>query len=307
MDKILQLNEHTPSKVNHFGRYLRWLTLPIEGAPYMNKINIAGLYQAGANIDPLCTITKDATYESIYGYLAGARNAVRMLIDHHIVPLPITRGALRRFQVSIDEAIEHVKKTGASTYHGPVRMEDRIGLKVNGSQVVESLHAELENADTYYVTEVAGYNTQTLIEHGEKLLGETLLTSLSDDVKTDFCEATKALAFRLHTAVGFHVLRAVEAGILEYLDILKIARPTRPIERNLGNYIALLRQGGVDEKVLLPLELLRKEHRNELMHPDKTLEKDESLLLFEVSKGALMTLMTDVNTRKGTSSAAAAT
>jgi hypothetical protein len=295
MDRIQQLGEHTPSKINHFGRQPERLKLPVEGAPYMDKINVAGLYYAGANMDPLLEIAEDATYASISFHLFGTRNAVKMLINHQIIPFPLTHGALERFQSVVVEACEKAEDPGSR--QEVISSNHRFRLKIHGSQAKDALHAELENADTYFVAEVAGYHTQTLIEHGEKVLGETLASTLTKDIKTDFCEATKSLAFRSHTAVGFHILRAVEAVILEYLDVLKIARPSKPIERNMGNYIALLRKGKVDEKVLLPLDILRKEHRNELMHPDRILEKDESLVLFEVSKSALMMLLTDMNAR----------
>jgi len=300
MDKIQQLGEHTPNKVNHFGHYLGWLRLPCEGVP-MDKINTAGLLYVGAHIDAFSELDRAATYSSCFEHLYGARNALKSLMEHEILPLGVSQPSFARFKDAVYAALESAEKTPSES----LSSSDYWGLVISGQRAMGALTAELENADTYFVAEVNGYNTRTLIERGEKILGETLAKSLPEKVKIDLCEATKALAFRLHTAVGFHMLRAVEAAIMEYLTILKIPRPTKPIERNLGNYIALLKKGGVDEKVLLPLDLLRKEHRNELMHPDRILGQDESLNLFEVCKGALMTLITDMNMRTASTTPAA--
>ena len=72
--------------------------------------------------------------------------------------------------------------------------------------------------------------------------------------RKDLREATRCLAYQLNTAVGFHILRAVEGTLMAYFDLLGIAKPTRPAEKNLGNYINLLRIAGVDDKILLPLD-----------------------------------------------------
>ena len=287
----LKQDDYSLVKINHFGHHLGWITLPLEGVP-MEKINTAGLLYVGKHIDAFSEIKINATYGSLLIHLYGTQVALKVLLRHDIVPLPISRPFFERLSESVDKAIENAEKDISAI----ISPQDYAGLKIHGPQAADALRAELENSDTYFIAEVMGYNTQTLIEHGDKVMGEMLAKDLPEKIRIDLCEATKALAFRLHTAVGFHILRAVEAAILEYLTVLKIPHPTKPIERNLGHYIALLRNGGVDEKVLIPLELLRKEHRNELMHPDRILGKDESLRLFEVSKGALMTLLADMNT-----------
>jgi len=151
------------------------------------------------------------------------------------------------------------------------------------------------------------YNVRTLIDNGEEVIHESLRTYLPDVARKDLREATRCLAYQLFTAVGFHILRAVEATLMEYFDLLSIPKPTRSAERNLGNYINLLRAAGVDDKILLPLDQIRAFHRNELMHPDRSLNDTESSSLFEVSKAALTAMLIDIKERNEAAASAAAT
>jgi hypothetical protein len=48
--------------------------------------------------------------------------------------------------------------------------------------------------------------------------------NLQQLITDDICESTRCLAFDLSAAVGFHIYRAVEAIVLEYLDALGIER-----------------------------------------------------------------------------------
>jgi hypothetical protein len=60
----------------------------------------------------------------------------------------------------------------------------------------------------------------------------------------------------------------------------------------------------VDNRILLPLDQIRAFHRNELMHPDRSLDNTESSSLFEVSKAALTAMLIDIKERTLTAAGA---
>jgi hypothetical protein len=88
----------------------------------------------------------------------------------------------------------------------------------------------------------------------------------------------KCIAFELPTAAGFHLHRANESILHRYYDAVTGGNP-RPTGRNIGDYLAKLREYNVgDARLLTALTDLKDMHRNPLIHPDQTLENiDEAI------------------------------
>ena len=78
---------------------------------------------------------------------------------------------------------------------------------------------------------------------------------------------TRCLAVSIPIAVGFHIYRAIEAIIVdEYFPLLGIEKPS---SRNLGEYIRLLKEHGIDEKVTASLFHIKSHYRNPISHPEE--------------------------------------
>jgi hypothetical protein len=269
----------------------------------MRRINISALYYIGFTIHPLNDLTPNTTYEDAWSILYRAKQGLEMFEGaDKALNLSVCRRAFARLRESVDTALEHFKETPAEV----LSTDDYAALKARVDQFESVSAAELETLTTYAVQQSMAYNTRTLIEAGEEVIHETLRGYLSDIARKDLREAARCLAYQLHTAVGFHILRAVEATIMDFLDLLGVPRPTQPAQRNLGNYITLLKGAGVDARITLPLDQIRALHRNELMHPDRSLDATESSSLFEVSKAAPTAMLIDIKARIEAATATAA-
>ena len=118
----------------------------------------------------------------------------------------------------------------------------------------------------------------------------------------DIREAGKCLAFDLGTAAGFHIARAVESVVLQYLNILcpQALENLSDGDKNLGKYVGLARKHGADEKVCASLDQFRLLHRNPLMHPDESIDVEEAMILLAIASSAIFGIMLDIMNRENT-------
>lgn len=269
----------------------------------MQRINLGGLYYIGYTVHPLTQLTPDITYKNAWEYLYPAKLAVEFVekLDKKL-NLSVSRSVYEELKAAIAEISDkHSAEDTVMDYGMYLR------LKGTAERLETILAAEFQVINTYAVAQAMAYDVRTLIERGEEVIPEPLRAFLPEIAKKDLREAARCLAYRLNTAVGFHILRAVEATLMEYFGLLSITAPTRPSERNLGNYITLLKNAGVDDKILLPLDQMRAFHRNELMHPERSLDETESSGLFEASKAALTAMLMDIKARTPAPTPAAST
>ncbi len=155
------------------------------------------------------------------------------------------------------------------------------------------LRAELANADVYFVTRKAGFDTSVLISNAEKNFAADLAGKVPNAIP-DIREAGKCLAFEMSTAAGFHVLRAVEAVVRAYWDAVAKGRK-RPGQRNLGVYLKKMQDAKLgNAKVLAALQQIKDLHRNPLAHPEETLNLEEAVGLFGISQSAINAMLKDI-------------
>jgi hypothetical protein len=152
---------------------------------------------------------------------------------------------------------------------------------------------------TYFVSKKAIYDTNDLILRADELFSEPIRQRLSDQVKHDVRETGKCLAFDLATAAGFHITRALEGVVLDYLQILcpKEIASLKDSQRNLGNYIKMASDHEGDLKVCNSLDQFRDLHRNPLIHPETVLSVDEALTLLGIAQSAIVAIVMDIQKR----------
>jgi len=121
--------------------------------------------------------------------------------------------------------------------------------------------------------------------------------SLEDSALDDWRQAGRCLAFDVPTASGFHMFRVIESVVLKYFPIFGLSVPTKPGDKNLGYYIKILEEKGLDIKIVGMLRHLKKFYRNPLMHPEIFLTSDEAEGLFGFAQSALSIMLEDQNKR----------
>jgi hypothetical protein len=107
-------------------------------------------------------------------------------------------------------------------------------------------------------------------------------------------QAGKSLAVDLFTARGFHMMRAVEVLVLELLTKYG-ATPPKESQRNLGNYVGLLKDKGAPEELLRFLNEMVRVERNENIHPAKLLSEAEADMIYSIAKSAIITIIADLD------------
>jgi hypothetical protein len=147
----------------------------------------------------------------------------------------------------------------------------------------------MQQLDTYLVSKKGIYSTRDLIENTERHLPEWVVNAMPPPAVFDVRECGRALAFDLSTAAAFHILRAIESCILEYLTALK-AKP-RASQRNWGAYLALITNAGGDPNVVAALSQIKNLHRNPTMHPQTQISSDEALGLLGIAQSAIVALV----------------
>jgi hypothetical protein len=161
------------------------------------------------------------------------------------------------------------------------------------------LSSELPQTDIYYVTPKCAYNTAVLMDDGERVLPEGTLDSLDQSrakVLDDVRQATKCLAVSIPTAVGFHIYRAIEAIIIdEYFPLLDIEQPAN---RNLGEYIRLLKDKSVDDKITAILKHIKDHYRNPISHPEEFWDQTKANGAFGLAVSIITIMSQDIATRK---------
>lgn len=156
----------------------------------------------------------------------------------------------------------------------------------NLSEFDTVLKAELSNSDAYFVSGKGGYDTSTLIGNAEAIFS-TGLAVLVPNAIPDIRESGKCLAYELGTAAGFHALRATEAVVRRYWEIVTQNKP-HPKQRNLGNYLTKMEEFNVgDSKVISALRQIKDLHRNPLAHPEEYLTLDQAINLLGISRSAI--------------------
>lgn len=152
------------------------------------------------------------------------------------------------------------------------------------------LEAEFMTAATYLVVPRRGYDITTLIDRAEDIFPPELMQKVPA-VLFDLREAGKCIAFDLGTAAGFHLLRALETVIKAYWNAAMEGAPL-PANRNLGAYMREMEEAGKGEpKVLTSLKQIKDHHRNELMHPEETLNLDEAIGLLGIVQSAIVFML----------------
>jgi len=118
------------------------------------------------------------------------------------------------------------------------------------------------------------------------------------EVKSDFDQAGRCLLFDNSTAVGFHLMRAIETAIYSYLKVLT-AQGLPVKSRNWGVYIKVLAKAGADAKAIGTIQHIKDAYRNPILHPEVTLSPEEAQALFGLAVSAIIQIAVAIKKSKG--------
>ena len=168
--------------------------------------------------------------------LAAARNEIRAFGMHQQHTLfPETCEDLKDVLVWIDVILppSEMPKERILTETEVVEFQTAI------SSSVDTFKKECKRRFMVGLENQRALDLKTLIEEIEVAFAAKCWNRLSMITKREIEECGKCLAFERYTAAGFHVLRALESEVRDYIWLLPVATPTK---RDLGHYIGILKE-----------------------------------------------------------------
>jgi hypothetical protein len=213
-----------------------------------------------------------------------------------------------------DGTVSVLPSDSKAAANGLIAVMDAIANKESAPDLppVDNLeHANLVNAlmwfnnilardlwwfDLYWLQPKLGYATADLLKDATVIFPESIRGAITDRIKYEVQQAANCLLYEAPSAVGFHILRAVEMVIIDYFTIPTFERAGA---NSWTDYSKRLRSYKVHRKIVGMIDRLAGLHRNELMHAEAVLSVEESAILFALMQEVLPVMIADIARRKG--------
>jgi len=257
----------------------------------VNAVNLWGFYAIGGHVRKLALLNSKTPLAECHAILFEAEGALNFLLyNEQMIPLEDCRVAGNDLWMHITQQVNRAKSEPESELGEQALNALQESLK--SFDII--LRNSLGSAPAYYVVPKGILSTAKLVNSAEEMLSQNVLKRLSQIAISDIQAAGRCLAFNLPTSVGFHIIRALEAVVVDY-----IVRSTgaRPPKRDLGAYIATLKNENANDDVIFVIDQIRRLHRNPLMHPEDVLNSDEAIDLFLLCRSAINATIADMESK----------
>jgi hypothetical protein len=249
----------------------------------MKKLNLFELYKFGQMMRFFDKLTPQTRFYDINQDCRLASGWFDWLLKHDHIPIADSRADASSLKAICDQI------ASAETNEVLGEKKDEI-IRYYFSRFESVLSAELARLNIYFVTSVGGYDTGKLLSSGKVLFPDSTVKWMSSEAVKSFEEGTRCLALKLATAGGFQLLRAVEAVMHQYYDVVSRGAK-RPESRNMGQYIAAMEKiAGIDQRMLEVLRGIKNLRRNPLAHPEDFLEMEDALIILDIAKSSISTM-----------------
>lgn len=249
----------------------------VEGLP-VQRMRVDFVYMVGEDIGALKNLASDPLPAIT---LHEAKTTLSYFLTAWGGHLGVAKGPAEKLLSRIEAAIKDVPRVGSQAEASAI-----FAGVVSRVENFESLFfAEGPNIDAYLVEEVGILSVRKLLnDASQDFAAAGVLDALPAIAVDDYKAAGRCLAFGLHTACGFHLMRSLESLIVAYyVRIIGKA----PRQRNWGRYIADLEKKA-PEHLLGQLKHLKNSERNPLIHPETTLSQAEAVRVFHKVTGTMM-------------------
>jgi hypothetical protein len=255
----------------------------------MRRVNLYDFVELGKGIQSVLSLQDES--RPVDGYIAATKlkKSLDLLKEEQIIDYNIVSHNVRdlddklkaisdRFQHKNEEGKEYTEIGWSARYYA-----------TSSANVFENvLAAQCRAAATYSVSKVGIYSTNDLIENAASRFADDTQNIIGKDALGQLQEAAQCLSFQLHTACGFHMMRAVEYVLLIYMKKM-CGRKFSSLNTNWGSYIDELEKiakGKARKKpAVVTIDLLRQlknNHRNPVMHAEFVLNPTEAQDIFEL-------------------------
>lgn len=253
----------------------------VEFNPYL-------VWYVSASIGRLSSVNIGMTYDDFLPVCITAQGALHDFIEHeqHNV-FPETKARAEHWIKLLDHATE----PRANAHSVTIQAGEVLQLRTHLREFEVTFENECRRIYVVALEKQRALDTHTLVESIEAAFSAGMWCRFSKMTKREAEESGKCIAFERYTASGFHILRAVESEIRDYIYLLTHAKP---LKRDWGEYIKTLQNNGANPKLVSTLESIRSLDRNPLMHPEDWLEQDDAIALFNAGVTAMNRIISDM-------------
>ncbi len=288
LDSVGGLSQHRESRV-----------LPLE-VERMEPVNEYQFYRLGAMLHSLSEIKVGTRLSETATRLFQAQNELVSFLNDRVVPLVLCKPAGLMLLGEIAKLLKALPQ-------GQEKELDHVEVYnlTNGVREFETVFsAEVQSLTAYVIPQKGIFSTPDLVGRAENLLPEAARKLIPGQALADIRQAGRCLAVDLPTAAGFHILRATETVVREYYRLVVKKQP-KPVARNWGPYIRILRRNDGDPKILALLEQIRALYQNPTVYPEAVLSFDEVTALLGLAQSAILAITVDMEKRRKLSASAA--
>jgi hypothetical protein len=261
----------------------------------MLRVDCYRFFDLGQKIHPFTTMVDETLVKDIWFDIYAAKNILNDFFQ--TFPLRISRDpATKLFQLFSKIVPDEITETDMGTaetgwadigYRG-------FGIRQAATNLETVLAAELNNFDTYFVSQKGSFSTPDLIERAEVMLPESVYVHLSPNALEDFRQAGRCLAFNLGTAAAFHIARSTEDVIRAYYTLIVGTMPGVKM-RSWGTYHKNLSKcGNASKKVLGWLDHIKDEYRNPVLHPEEPVSPDAALVFINACSSLIIMMVSEM-------------
>jgi len=255
----------------------------------MDVVNLWGYYAIGGNVRRMDVLTPQTIMADAHIILSEAESALNYLLyNEDMPPIEACKAAGGNLWNQITQNIKKAQESPDSLLgegHDPLKEA------LNSFEII--LRNTLISVPVYHVSPKGILSTEKLVNAAEQMFSEHVLKQLSEIAVTDVKAAGRCLAFNLPTSSGFHIIRALEAVVVDYIQ----RTGSVPPRRDLGAYVEKLKQQKASEDVVFVVDQIRRLHRNPLMHPEDVLDQENAMDLFLLCRSAINATISDMETK----------
>jgi hypothetical protein len=256
----------------------------------MDGVNLWGFYAIGFSVRRINSLSPQTKMADAHIILSEAEFALNYLLYNDDMPtLESCRGAGDTLWTQITNNIKKAQDTpDALLGDGYSQLKDAL----NAFEII--LRNQLSSVPVYQVSPKGILSTEKLVNDSEQMFSKQVLVRLSEIAIADIKAAGRCLAFNLPTSSGFHIIRALEAVVVDYI---KRRTGKTPQKRDLGAYVEALKQEKASDDVVFVIDQIRRLHRNPLMHPEDVLDPEHSMDLFLLCRSAINATVSDMEAK----------
>lgn len=273
------------------------------GNEAMDRLHLFAFYSLGSSVSKLETLLLPRPHlrNVTLGHAIGVAEGT-MSVWKRLDAMPKTAKACDTFYEALQTFVKLVGQDRTATEDECSQLEEEI------SKFNRVFEQECEDVHAFMLRAMGAYSVSALLEDACTHLSATAQKAVGDQTKSDFNEAGKCLLLDLHTACGFHAMRALEHEARFYHEVVtNVKMDDVPIgilisgdQKNYpgsGLRLQHTKEGGAaDSPLSLIISLLaniNKLYRCPIMHPEMTLDHEQAKQVFDLAANAISAIIDD--------------